>query len=41
MAPKAQTTPGWGAGMMPEDYATRIAPDDLDALVTFLRENAR
>jgi cytochrome c oxidase subunit 2 len=41
VAPQAQTTPGWGVGMMPDDYATRIAPADLDALVTFLREHAR
>jgi hypothetical protein len=26
---------------MPEDYAARIAPEDLDRLVSFLQANAR
>jgi mono/diheme cytochrome c family protein len=30
-----------GGGMMPEDYAQRIAPSDLDSLVDFLLEGAR
>jgi mono/diheme cytochrome c family protein len=32
---------GYTTGGMPEDYAERIAPDDLDALVEFLMEGAR
>ncbi len=39
--PSAQTATGYSAGMMPEDYAQRIAPQDLDALVAFLMEGAR
>lgn len=30
-----------GADMMPDDYAQRIAPSDLDPLVDFLLEGAR
>jgi cytochrome c oxidase subunit 2 len=41
VAPSKVAAAGWETGLMPDDYATRIAPDDLDALVTFLRENAR
>jgi cytochrome c553 len=40
VAPSKAAAAGWDAGMMPEDYATRIPPDDLDALVQFLRESA-
>ncbi len=40
VAPSAAVAPGYTAGMMPEDYATRIPPDDLDRLVTFLRAAA-
>jgi cytochrome c oxidase subunit 2 len=40
VAPSKVAAAGWDAGMMPEDYATRIPPDDLDALVRFLRERA-
>jgi mono/diheme cytochrome c family protein len=33
---------GWGGGgMMPEDFAQRIAPGDLNRLVDFLLEGAR
>jgi mono/diheme cytochrome c family protein len=30
-----------GGGMMPDDYARRIAPQDLDPLVEFLLDGAR
>ena len=39
--PNAQAFPGYTVGGMPEDYAQRIAPQDLDALVEFLMEGAR
>jgi mono/diheme cytochrome c family protein len=41
VAPSATTAAGYSLGMMPEDYASRIPPDDLDRLVQFLRESAR
>ena len=40
VAPSKVAAAGYSTGMMPEDYATRIPPDDLDALVAFLRESA-
>jgi mono/diheme cytochrome c family protein len=40
VAPSKVAAAGYSTGMMPEDYATRIAPDDLDALVSFLRASA-
>jgi cytochrome c oxidase subunit 2 len=40
VAPGAAATAGYDAGMMPEDYASRIPPDDLDRLVTFLLQSA-
>ncbi len=40
VAPSKVAAAGYSTGMMPEDYATRITPDDLDALVSFLRESA-
>jgi len=36
VAPDAETATGWEVGAMPTDYAERIAPEDLDALVDFL-----
>jgi mono/diheme cytochrome c family protein len=40
VAPSKVVAAGYSGGMMPEDYATRIPPDDLDALVSFLRASA-
>ncbi len=34
--PDKVAAPGYGTGMMPEDYARRIASQDLDPLVDFL-----
>jgi hypothetical protein len=39
--PNAQGASGYGVGGMPEDYAQRIRPQDLDPLVEFLMEGAR
>jgi mono/diheme cytochrome c family protein len=39
--PNAESATGFEAGMMPEDYATRMAPGDLERLVGFLRTSAR
>ena len=39
--PNAGAAADYEAGMMPVDYATRIAPGDLDRLVAFLRASAR
>jgi mono/diheme cytochrome c family protein len=41
VAPDKVAAAGYGTGMMPDDYASRIEPDDLDRLVSFLRANAR
>jgi cytochrome c oxidase subunit 2 len=41
VAPGKTAAAGYSAGMMPEDYAARIAPDDLDRLVDFLKGSAR
>ncbi|HTE61863.1 MAG TPA: c-type cytochrome [Solirubrobacteraceae bacterium] len=41
VAPDKTAAAGYSTGMMPEDYAARIAPDDLDRLVGFLMANAR
>jgi len=41
VAPGAATAAGYTIGAMPEDYAARIPPEDLDALVGFLVANAR
>lgn len=38
--PNANAAPGWETGTMPEDYAKRISPGDLDLLVAFLRASA-
>jgi mono/diheme cytochrome c family protein len=41
VAPNKAAAAGYTVGMMPEDYAARIAPDDLDRLVRFLQQSAR
>jgi mono/diheme cytochrome c family protein len=41
VAPNAESAAGYTAGMMPDDFASRIAPRDLDRLVAFLRVSAR
>ena len=41
VAPSKVAAAGYGTGMMPEDYGSRITPDDLDRLVTFLQQSAR
>jgi mono/diheme cytochrome c family protein len=41
VAPAKAAAAGYEVGAMPEDYAARIPPDDLDRLVTFLRQSAR
>ena len=38
--PEAQIAQGFPAGLMPQNYEEQIAPDDLEALVDFLLENA-
>ena len=32
---------GWEIGMMPDDFARRIAPEDLGPLVAYLMEGAK
>ena len=39
--PNAQSADSYGVGGMPEDFAQRIRPQDLDPLVEFLMEGAR
>jgi mono/diheme cytochrome c family protein len=39
--PSKHASPGWGTGAMPEDFAQRIAPADLDALVDFIIDGVR
>ena len=41
LEPSKRAAPGWGTGAMPEDFAQRIAPADLDALVDFIVEGVR
>jgi cytochrome c553 len=36
VAPNAVAAPGYGTGMMPDDFAQRIAPGDLERLVDFI-----
>jgi hypothetical protein len=36
VAPNADVAPNYTGGGMPEDFAQRIAPDDLDRLVDFI-----
>lgn len=40
VAPNKVAAAGYGTGVMPADYASRIPPRDLDALVRFLRAAA-
>jgi cytochrome c553 len=37
VAPSKAAAAGYTVGMMPDDYATRIPPAELDALVEFIR----
>jgi mono/diheme cytochrome c family protein len=39
--PGAAAAPGYGRGMMPEDYARRMSAADLDRLVAFIDRGAR
>jgi mono/diheme cytochrome c family protein len=39
--PNAKASPSYTVGGMPEDYAERIGPDELNLLVEFLMEGAR
>jgi mono/diheme cytochrome c family protein len=41
VAPDRAAAAGYTTGMMPSDYAARIAPGDLDRLVSFLQASAR
>jgi cytochrome c oxidase subunit II len=41
VAPNKAAAAGYSTGLMPEDYAARIAPADLDRLVAYLKANAR
>ena len=41
VAPDKAAAAGYTTGMMPEDYASRIAAGDLDRLVSFLQASAR
>ena len=40
VAPNAVIAPGWSGDMMPDDFAQRIAPEDLDPLVAYLMNGA-
>jgi hypothetical protein len=37
-APNAVITPGFPKGVMPQDFATRLGPQKIDALVKYLQE---
>lgn len=39
--PNAHAAAGYSTGAMPEDYASRMTPAELDRLVAFLRASAR
>jgi mono/diheme cytochrome c family protein len=39
--PAAASAPGFSPGAMPEDYASRISPAELDRLVAFIAGRAR
>ena len=41
VAPDAAVAAGFSACMMPDDYAARIPPAELDALVEFIRSGVR
>jgi cytochrome c553 len=36
--PSAAAEPGWSGDTMPQDFAARMTPQELDALVAFLAE---
>jgi len=40
VAPGGKVAYGWSPGMMPDDFARRIAPADLDPLVAYLMKGA-
>jgi cytochrome c oxidase subunit 2 len=40
VAPDAVVAYGWNPGMMPDDFAQRIAPQDLTPLVAYLMKGA-
>ena len=40
VAPDTDVAYGWSPGTMPADFAQRIAPEDLDPLVTYLMKGA-
>ena len=39
--PNAHAAAGYSTGAMPEDYASRMTPAELDRLIDFLRASAR
>ena len=41
VAPSKVAAAGYGTGMMPEDYASRMTPAELDALVGFIVAGVR
>jgi cytochrome c553 len=41
IAPSKVAAAGYGTGMMPEDYAARIPPAQLERLVEFIRSGVR
>ena len=41
IAPSKVAAAGYGTGMMPEDYAARIPPAELERLVEFIRSGVR
>ena len=41
VAPAATSAAGYTPQLMPEDYAQRIPPEDLDALVAFIQRGVR
>jgi len=40
VAPNRVVAAGWNAQVMPDDFARRIAPEDLDPLVAYLMKGA-
>ena len=41
VAPDAAAAPGYGTGMMPDDFAKRIAPADLELMTDFILAGVR
>jgi cytochrome c5 len=41
VTPSKVAAAGFGTGMMPEDYASRMTPGELNALVEFIRSGVR